>query len=771
MKFKILIASAAMVLLTVASAFATGYSYMPSGAGLPGAAAVSNTPTVHGSISSTAAVINVSGNKATFSPYRDLTQGGGLFSNINLGYDSNNYWLQLNANDIGYKDQSYYLNGGAYDKYSFGLFYNQILHNITFGAISPFAGVGSTNLVAGSAGLIWSAANLPTNTAQWPTTFNYFTQRNQAGGNLSVNLPYDLTANFSVTNEHKTGTYPMGGIYIEVPAPIDWVTQDYNASLEYHAKPLFAQANLQYSDFTNHDEDINFQVPNGTFSSGGSDLLSMPMDNNFLKGSLQASLELPFYSHFNVDMGTSQYKSSADLAFSNDFRGSPLATTDGHYIAGLSSTTFNGKRNVSNVYVTLTSNPVPFLDGRLFYKYFDSTNNSQNLLVTTGTGADNGSTPVAPLVFDYNTNTYGVNLGFALPAKFHLDTEYELVHTERPNASLPVPNTNDNTYFAEIRWNGLDWITPRVSFRDFNRNGGHLLPPNDDKADHDYDTTMPYYQEMEWFNVAAQHTKDYKAEVDITPIDALEVDLQYHYIDTNYPDNIIGLLSSRTNEADVDASYSVGTIGRINGYWDLENIKTDTFFNINNTSNSVATSPESATNYNVDESVKDNEYEFGAGAEVYVIPGKLTFNIRYDYMNSDGFDDVNILTTAALSSLGRTSGGKFLGTFPANATSSELGMPYDSYKDSAINANLTYNFTARLALTGGVEFDHYTYNDSAVNDYQNVFYNNTYNPQGNNPPTTTGVGGGQIGPYLLGGAYSSPSYNANVEFLTLAYKF
>ncbi len=758
MKFKILIASAAMVLLTVASAFATGYSYMPPGGSLPGVTAVSNTPAVHGSISSTAAVINVTGNKAEFSPYRDLTKGGGLFSNINLGYDSNNYWLQFNANDIGYKDQSYYLNGGMYDKYKFGAFYNQILHNITFGAISPEAGVGSMRLQSGTG--TWSPATLPTNTSQWPSTFDYQTQRNQVGGSVSINLPHDLVADFSVMNEHKTGTYPMGGYWIEVPAPIDWVTQNYSASLRYQARPLFAQVGLQYSDFTDHDENIEFQVPHG---SDLSDWLTMPSDNNFLKGYLQASLMLPYYSHFNVDVATSQYRSSADLlsvAAADIFQGS--AAGPGHTITDESSPTFNGKRNVSNVYLTLASNPVPFLDGRLFYKYYNSTNNSQDVLVTApgGSNVDAGFPTVAPLVFDYKTDTYGVNLGFALPASFHLDTEYELVHTERPNASFNLPNTNDNTYFAELRWDGLDWLTPRVSFRDFNRNSRGMGAPNLDKADLDYDTTTAYYQTLEWFNIAAQHTKDYKAEVDLTPIDALDVDLQYHYIDTSYPDTITGLLFTRTNEWDADVSYRIGDIATIRGYFDLDNIKNDTFFNSDNVDVAPADSTLDASNWNVDEYVKDDEYEWGLGGTVNVVPGKLRFNIRYDYMNSYGLNDLTILTNAALGSL--ATGGVTSGFPSSGANDSNIDMPYDTYKESSVSAKLVYNFTERLALTGGAEFDHFEYNDSAVNDYQYVYATNKFT---NASPSLT------PNAYFLGGAYSAPSYNANVEFVTLAYKF
>ena len=765
MKFKILIASMAMVLLTSASAFAFESSYMPAGSVLPGASAVSNTPAVHGNISLTPAVVNVSGNKAQFSPYRDLTQGGGLFSNINIGYDNNYYWLDLKTTDLGYKDQYDRIHGGEYDAFKFGVYLNQIVHNFTFGAISPYAGIGTQNLTSGTG--TWSTT-LPTNPGQWPTTFNYSTQRTRVGGNFNVNLLDNIFLDFSMMNEHKTGIYPLGGGTgpngaIELPVPIDWWTQDYNTALLYQARPLFAQAGFDYSNFSDHDQFVNFEFPSGNFES---DTLSMPSDNDYYKAYFKGSLQLPYYSHLNVNVGKSRYESTADLTpflnggNGNIFGGVTLDNTDDHWVGMPNTTTFNGKRDVTNIDVTLTSNPIRWLDGRLFYKYYDSTNNSQDVIVPVSNSATGIST-VSPMVFNYKTSTYGVDLGWELPMEFHLDTQYSLVHTERPDASFPsfhLPSTNDNTYYAELRWNGLDWLTPRVSFRDFNRNGEGITDPSspvqvqtDPEFGNPADNNV---QLLEYFNIAAQHSKTYRAEIDTNPINNLEFDVAYRYNTTFCPDSQVGLQSSRSNEWDVNSSYKVGQVARFDGYFDLDNIKTDQLAD-NNAEAPSAT--DLTTTFYTDQTVKDYEYEWGLGSTVYVIPDKLTFNIRYDYMQTNGRNDYTIVTDKALdalSGIGPNSG------FPAGANESNISPQYATYKDSAVSAKLTYNFTPSLALTGGAEFDHFEYNNINIDDYQYVYETTKY-----------ATGALQSGPYFLSGAYSSPSYNANVEFLTLAYKF
>ncbi len=778
MKFKILIASLAMVLLTFASAYAFESSYMPKGSVLPLDNALSNTPSMHGSISLTPAVVNVSGNKAQFSTYRDLTQGGGLFSNINIGYDNNLYWLDLKTTDIGYKDQYDRVYGGMYDTFKFGVYLDQIVHNFTFGARSPYAGVGTQNLTQGTG--TWSATNEPTNPNAWPSTFNYSTQRTRVGGNFNVNLLDNISLDFSMMNEHKTGIYPLGGGTgaagaIELPVPIDWWTQDYNTSLLYQAMPLFAQAGFDYSNFSDHDQYVNFQFPNansrGSIPGGPefqSDTLSMPGNNDYYKVFFKGSLQLPYYSHLNVNAGRSRAESTADLTpflnggNGNIFGGVTLANTDEHWVGMPNTTTFNGKRDVTNIDVTLTSNPIEWLDGRLFYKYYDSENNSQDVIVPVSSGT--GISTVSPMVFNYKTSTYGVDLGWALPMEFHLDTQYSNVHTERPDASFPsfhLPSTNDNIYYAELRWGGLDWLTPRVSFRDFNRNGEGITDPSspvqvqtDPEFGNPPDDNVNL---LEYFNIAASHSKTYRAEIDTNPTNNFEFDVAYQYNTTFYPDNQIGLLSSRTNEWDVNSNYRVGQVVRFDGYFDLDNIKTDQL------ANNVATAPSqvstnSISQWNIDQSVKDYDYEWGLGSTVYIIPDKLAFNIRYDYMNSDGRNDYTILTSVPLGQL-KTSG--VTSGFPTTGATNDgnIDPQYATYKDNAVSAKLTYNLTPHMALTGGAEFDHFEYNNINVNDYQYEYVMTNYQT------------GAVSAPYYLTGAYSSPSYNANIEYVNLTYNF
>ena len=76
--------------------------------------------------------VDVKGNGAKFSEYRDLRDG--VHGYVGLRSEAEKNYLDFRADDIGYGDQSYKLNGGKWGSFSYHLGYDEIPHNSTFGA-------------------------------------------------------------------------------------------------------------------------------------------------------------------------------------------------------------------------------------------------------------------------------------------------------------------------------------------------------------------------------------------------------------------------------------------------------------------------------------------------------------------------------------------------------------------------------------------------------------------------------------------------------------
>jgi len=88
--------------------------------------------TLTGEISAVPLQVDVRGNRAKFNEYRDLQ--GGVHSHIGLRYEGDRTYFDFRAEDIGYRDQKYELNGGRRGSFTFHLRYDEIPHHFTLGS-------------------------------------------------------------------------------------------------------------------------------------------------------------------------------------------------------------------------------------------------------------------------------------------------------------------------------------------------------------------------------------------------------------------------------------------------------------------------------------------------------------------------------------------------------------------------------------------------------------------------------------------------------------
>ncbi len=87
--------------------------------------------TLAGEISAVPMQVDVRGNRAKFNEYRDLRNGA--HGHTGLRYDGDRTYLNFQAEDMGYRDQKYELNGGRRGSFTFHFSYDEIPHHFTFG--------------------------------------------------------------------------------------------------------------------------------------------------------------------------------------------------------------------------------------------------------------------------------------------------------------------------------------------------------------------------------------------------------------------------------------------------------------------------------------------------------------------------------------------------------------------------------------------------------------------------------------------------------------
>lgn len=677
---------------------------------------------LEGSITLTGRVTNIAGNRAKFNEYRDLRDGLGAYSQIDLNYDKEKYFLDLKTEDIGYDTQSYRLGGGLWGKFKTYLYYYEIPHNITFDAITFYGGAGSDNLT-------YPSHPPSTNTLTWDR-FDYSTERRRYGGGLGLDWLKPFYLDFSIQREEKEGIKPSGvagagggNIAIELPEPVDYKTDTITIETGYSKNPLFLSLGFNYSQFNNSSNNLFFRNPFSANTASSTDFLTLPPDNDYYKIRFKGSYRLPLQSRVLVNLSSSRAKSEESL-FSYRIDNVP----GGRRFITLSDPVFNGKVDTRNYSFVLTSNPVSFLDGKIFFKHYKKDNKSDEII--TRDGAD---TYINHL-FGYKKNTYGAELGLRLPAKFYLSTSYNFVKTKREREDLP--ENKDDLFTVDLRWSGLDFMVVKVGYEGLYRDAKFRASTDPNKIVETY---------VRRFDAAAMNRITYKASIDLSPIENLNLGIGYKLKNTDYKDVILGLQNEKSNEFTMDGDYTIGKFMKIFSYLAFERIKSTQFQRQFISPPAATANPfvaPTTTNFNWDIKQKDRELDYGIGSEIYIIPNKLTLTFQHDYVRSNGSADLTY----------------FLGTnpLPAGRTQDNIDISdWDDYRLKTYLVKATYNLSKSLSFTVGGAYEKFRYKDAQVDGYQ---YLNTIPGTGTNSAYLTG-------------AYRAPSNSGSIVFLGATYKF
>ena len=205
---------------------------------------------------------------------------------------------------------------------------------------------------------------------------------------------------------------------------------------------------------TSNDK-LNFTHPKVPFPM---DILTLPPDNKYYKGYFKGAVKLPLNSKFNVNAGYSSARSDANLLSSFVTNGTITPVT-------LSKPNFDGRIDTQNYSFVLTSNPLRFLGGKIFYSYYKRDNKNDVIFQNAEFNRP----------FDYRKNAAGMDLGFRLPANLYLGAGYKYIKTDRrlkgaePTEELIPPDNKDNIFSTDLRWTGLDSMAIRAGYEKLDR--------------------------------------------------------------------------------------------------------------------------------------------------------------------------------------------------------------------------------------------------------------------------------------------------------------
>lgn len=653
-----------------------------------------------GAASIGASYSNIHGQQAKFNEYRIL--GDGAQGSLDLNYRADSGYYLEGSTDFSIIDSSeandvnLNIKTGLQDVFKGSIFYNEIPHNMTLGAKTFQTGVGGNTLT--------STAGAKTN-ADFINNIDYGIKRNNYGVEAEISLRSPFFFLTRVERNESNGLLPMtvrvgtgAGAALEVPAPIS-----------YRTDTLFLQAGYRSNHFTGTLDGTmsNFNNDNQTFRSynptiNATQTAYLPQNNQYYKLGSSVMYKIPFFSSTLMARASHSYLDS-DFTF---FESIPAGRTS-----------WDGKVQETSASFAITSTPTSKLNSRIYYSYFDRSNDSDKGF-TYGTGLVK--------TFRYHKNNAGLDVNYKLPANTKVATGYEYSVTDREltyrtntNSSFSSsPETVDHRFYAQAKNDLFDWMSARIKVQRLIRQSDFDYRNTAASAGITVNTNRYGFRP---FGVADKIQDTIKTGLDFNLFENMDFGVEYAYTNNNYNHTTMGVEDANTHGINIDTNYTKG-IAKINAYADIEFSKTNGIYT-NGT-------------YTYTSTRKDTNYALGAKTDFEIIKDVLSAGAGYRYERADGSNDFT----------------------RDDATSFANIDAIDDYIKNSVNAKMSYKFNKNLTVDFGYIYESLNYSDDA---YANYNYVSGY--------TSAGPGGTSL--LYQTGAYADPDYTANVFYTKLNFKF
>jgi MtrB/PioB family decaheme-associated outer membrane protein len=678
---------------------------------------------------------------AKFYEYRDLQAGP--FGNIWLATGSSDglYQIDFGAKNIGYNDQSYYLDASKAGEHYLSLGWDETPHLYSTSALTIFSGVG-TNALTPTCGSNLTAGSLAgqgalINPCLTPTDIGIRRDTASAAYRWTPTDAWDVKADFSHLTRKGTqvdgvidlGTTGSSGNAIQVPKPVDDTTQNYGLNGEYAGTSPWGQKityKLGYSGSQYTDNYSAYTV--ATPFTGGFPIARVstwPSNQaNGFNGTVAA--DLPWKSRY---VGTTSYTMMTQNAAFIPMTANPAAAA---YI--LPAASLDGDINTLLSNNVVTTKITPELTSKLSYRYYNFKNNTPSLHFPNwviGDGTAIQATALNSLVISYVKQNAGEELNWRPSREWNLGAAYGYERYSYNGADADVTYENSGKVYAD--WKPTSWLGFRSSgyFSDrryqtydyLNFVGNNLTTAANNRYSAAYRQLMLDNRQTWKANFSA----------DIIVLPGLTVTPNTKYQDDNYgvdPTNQLGLQDNRSWNGGVDITYSINRDASVMvGY--LREYRTQL---LHGSSNGTPTGVANLTN---DRTIVDT---FTALARYAAIPDKLDLDLRYTL--SRGVDNQRL--------------NLYSGASPANGQ-----FPDDSTWFQRLDASAIYTFdknpVASFGGNGVVKAKlRYVWERNSVANWQN----DSLAPYGNV---------GQLNLQYVAG--DNPNYNVHLMMVSLAYSW
>ncbi len=454
-------------------------------------------------------------------------------------------FFAVDGSKLGTRARDIYFSGGDQGRYEFSFGYDEIPTRLNNSGSSPFTNIGSSALALPSGWLTAGNAQLMPGLASALTPVGIGQNRKAFDFGLRFFAGSRWSQEISWRHEARDGLQPFSGSFLTLstvlPAPIDYETDILEATVAYTASRW--QANLGYygSFFSNNAPILSWQnpfspiVPGADFGSA-----ARPPDNDFhqltLSGNYRWQGNTRLVGHLALGKA-SQNDAFAPYTVNSLLASNPLPALSAD--ARVDSTLINGGARLSGKLFN-------GLNFKAFYRKHERDNQTPIYAMQTVTTDVYQDVVRRNSPFSFDKSQFGLDLGYRLPGQVRASAGFEREEYDRDYQE--VRKTSENSLWFQIFSPAGEVASANLRAKHQDRNGSGYRPVDA--------LAPPENPLLRKFNLADRERDQIAAEINVSPFATTDISFSMAYSADEYPDSLIGLISSEDRSYTLDAGYN-----------------------------------------------------------------------------------------------------------------------------------------------------------------------------------------------------------------------
>lgn len=505
---------------------------------------------------------NVSHDSVKFGEYTGLNEKGGFFvGNANIYYrDLDASYLDLLVSDFGLDSRSLDIEAGIRGRYSLFLNYDEIPHFVTNSAKTPYAGNGTNSLDVPFGWVPASTTGTMTGLGFSLKSVDLETQRKRLGIGFSFTPDSPWGYDVKYRHETKEGIKRISGSFFlnaaQLAEPVDYVTDEVDASVSYNSKKW--QASLAYYGSTFRNNNISLTWDNAfvpLVAGAVEGELALPPDNQFHQFILSGGYQLGKRSHLSGDIAIGRMEQDENFL--------PATLNTSLMVPVLPANSANAQVDTVDAKFKLMSMPVEKLRLSASYSYNDRDNKTPQLIYDWVTTDMLVATQRTNLPYSFTRSVVKLSADYQLVKRTSLGVGYEMESDER--TFQEVDETEENTLWGRLRVRGIKSMFFELKLSQSERDTSTYKVVSD--------INPPQNTLLRKYNMADRVRNTVGMHINISPEPEYTIGLNIDIAKDDYDKSVLGLTESKEFSVNGDVTALLSESTSVNLFVGFEHIE------------------------------------------------------------------------------------------------------------------------------------------------------------------------------------------------------